>query len=515
MSDEQSEQATVGDDASETQEAGAPRKIRIGSQRYGVTPLGAKPTETVAAAPAQSAAATESPAVATPAAPGEVPAPDETDAAEAGDSPLSQRPAPTTPAPPRVKPQIAGRLSPEIEAELAEALGEASIDDLVGGHVPAAATADVEPDTRRQGRVLSIHGDDVFVDIGARNQAVVSLRQFLEPPQLGATIEIIVGRLNSDEGLFTALAPGGAVKVEDWSQLQDGMVVEARITGHNKGGLECTVGGIRGFIPAGQVSLYRVEDLAQFESQTLNCVVTEANPDRRNLVLSHRAVLERLKEESRDKLLADLAPGQIREGVVRNIRDFGAFVDLGGVDGLIHVSQLGWQRVKHPSEVLTEGQKVSVKVVKIDPDTHKIGLSLRDLTESPWCGAAGKYPVTSRHTGRVSKLMDFGAFVQLEPGVEGLVHISELAHHRVFRVSDVVSEDQEVEVKVLSVDEENQRISLSLKACMNKPEPKKKEGEDEPEVEEAVAAAPVRKTPALLKGGRTKPNGGEQFGLRW
>lgn len=509
MTEDQTEQPLPGEPVSgeSSEQSEATRRIRIGSQRYGVKPLGVKPAESSAAAgSAAPPAETAGDSSATSAQPVTEPP------IVVAESPPS---APAATAAPRVKPTIARRLSPEIEAELAEALGEASIDELVAGNVPAAATVEVEPDTRCQGRVLSIHGDDVFVDIGARNQAVVSLRQFLEPPQPGATIEVMVGRFNSDEGLYSALAPGGAVKVEDWSQLQEGVVVEARITGHNKGGLECLVGGIRGFIPAGQTSMYRVEDLAQFENQTLHCVVTEANADRRNLVLSHRAVLERQKEESRDKLLAELAAGQIREGIVRSVRDFGAFVDLGGVDGLIHVSQLGWHRVKHPSEVLTEGQRVSVKVVRIDPDTHKVGLSLRDLTESPWSGAASKYPVTSRHPGQVSKLMDFGAFVQLEPGIEGLVHISELAHHRVFRVSDVVSEGQEVDVKVLSVDEENQRISLSIKACLNKPEPKKKEAEEAAESEEAAAPVAARKSPAMLKGGRTKASGGEQFGLQW
>lgn len=512
MSDEQVEQhAGQTDNDSDLREASqAARRIRIGSQRYGVRSLGAKQDEP-AAAPTPAPPTITPPTIAEPA----VASAAEPPATVVVSPAIPSAPPTAAPAGPRERPQIARRLSPEVEAELAEALGETSIDDLVGGNLPAAATADVEMDTRRQGRVLSIHGDDVFVDIGARNQAVVSLRQFIEPPSAGALVEVIVGRFNPDEGLYTALSPGGAVKVEDWSQLQEGLVVEARITGHNKGGLECVVGGIRGFIPAGQISLYRVEDFAQFENQTLNCVVTEANADRRNLVLSHRAYLERQKAESRDKLLAELAAGQIREGVVRSIRDFGAFVDLGGVDGLIHVSQLGWQRVKHPSEVLSEGQRVSVKVVKIDPDTHKIGLSLRDLTESPWTGAAGKYPVTSRHTGTVSKLMDFGAFVQLEPGIEGLAHISELAHHRVFRVGDVVSEGQEVDVKVLSVDEENQRISLSIKACLNKPEPQKKDSDEEPVLEEAVVAPVAKKSPATLKGGRTKPSVGEQFGLRW
>jgi small subunit ribosomal protein S1 len=291
------------------------------------------------------------------------------------------------------------------------------------------------------------------------------------------------------------------------------MVVETKITGHNKGGLECEVNHIRGFIPAGQISLFRVEDLAQFVGETMTCVVTEANPERRNLVLSRRAVLEREKAEAKTKLMAELAEGQVREGVVRSLQDYGAFVDLGGVDGLLHVSQLSWQRVKHPNEVLQVGQPIKVKIRKIDAESGKISLAFRDLSENPWTSALQKYPATTIHDGTVTKIMDFGAFVELEPGVEGLVHISELSHGRVFRVRDVVSEGQQVEVKVLSIDPEQQRISLSMKALQAKPETKKAEAEaaekDEP------PPPPLPKSKGPLKGGLGRNAGGEQFGLKW
>ena len=211
-------------------------------------------------------------------------------------------------------------------------------------------------------------------------------------------------------------------------------IVEVRVTGHNAGGLECEVNGIRGFIPISQVSPYRVEDLEQFLNEKFACVVTEANPDRRNLVLSRRAVLEREQAEHREKLLASLAVGQEHEGIVRNIRDFGAFVDLGGVDGLVHISKLSWDRVRHPSDVLEEGQRIKVKIESIDEVTGKIGLSYRDTIPHPWTEATKKFAPQMVVQGTVSKVMDFGAFVRLEAGVEGLVHISELAHHRVSRV---------------------------------------------------------------------------------
>jgi small subunit ribosomal protein S1 len=290
------------------------------------------------------------------------------------------------------------------------------------------------------------------------------------------------------------------------------MLVEARVTGHNKGGLECEVNQLRGFIPASQVSMYRVEDLSQFVEQKFPCIVTEVNPAKRNLVLSRRAVLERDAAEAKEKLLAELEAGQMRDGIVRSLQPFGAFVDLGGVDGLIHISQMSWDRVKHPSEVLEVGQKVNVKIQKIDPQTGKISLAYRDLTESPWATAAQDYPARSTVKGTVSRLMEFGAFVRLGPGVEGLVHISELSHKRVFRVSDVLTEGQEVEVQVQSVDSEQQRISLSLKALEARPTTQK--AAPEPEEPEAPPEPPKkRKTP--LRGGIGGPPTGDQFGLKW
>ncbi len=309
----------------------------------------------------------------------------------------------------------------------------------------------------------------MFVELGGRNQGVVPLRQFDVPPNEGDEVELLVVRFDAEEGLYELTLPTAAVDVGNWDEVSEGQIIEVSVTGSNKGGLECQIAGIRGFIPMGQVSIYRVENPEELVGQRLACVVTEANRDRRNLVLSHRAVMERERNEQREKLLDELAPGQIREGIVRSLKDFGAFVDLGGVDGLVHISQLSWDRVKHPSEVLEVGQKVKVRIEKFDKDTGKVGLSYREVGANPWQNVAAKYPVGGRATGTVSRLMEFGAFVKLEPGVEGLIHISELAHGRVFRAGDVVSEGQEVEVKILSVDPENQRMSLSLKALMAAP----------------------------------------------
>jgi len=492
----------------------APR-IKIGSQRAGAY-VPPPPTPVIAMTP-PAPAATAGPALAE-SAPRAEEEPTEPAAESTGEPQRrgKQRRGPVLPEAPMrnvERPNIRQELSPELQSELDAALAGVSLDDLVEKTPGAATGDDLQPETRRQGRVVGIHGDDLFVDLGGRNQAVVSAAQFSEPPAIGALIEVVISQFDPEEGLYRARVPGHAIDVADWSEVSEGLMVEARITAANKGGLECEVNALRGFIPASQISLYRVEDLTQFIGQKLACVVQEANPQKRNLVLSHRAVLEREQADARKHLLTELAPGQIREGIVRSLRDFGAFVDLGGIDGLIHISQLSWARVKHPSEVLAEGQKVQVKILKIDPDTHKIGLGLRELTESPWSKAAIKYPALSTADGKVTRLAEFGAFVQLEPGVEGLVHISELSHKRVFRVSDILSEGQQVQVKILSIDPENQRMSLSLKALEAKPQSGK--AQTEPAEDEPVVARTVKKNQAPLKGGIGSAQGGERFGLRW
>ncbi|MEX0613680.1 MAG: S1 RNA-binding domain-containing protein, partial [Pirellulales bacterium] len=438
----QQDQTTLASDAPQHESGRPSQRIRIGSQR---TAEMTKPADELETAVKESPPEVE----------------------------LKPKPV-TSPAPPVPKkepqkyppPNIRDQLSPELEQEYQAALGDLSLEALMNEAVVGEVVPELEPESRVTGRVARIHREDVFVDLGGRNQGVVPLRQFDEPPQQGSELELLVVRFDADEGLYDLSRPTAAVDVGNWDEVAEGQIIEVTVTGSNKGGLECQVAGIRGFIPMGQVSIYRVETPEEFVGQRLACIVAEANRERRNLVLSHRAVMERERNEQRDKLLAELAPGQIREGIVRSLKDFGAFVDLGGVDGLVHVSQLSWDRVGHPSEVLEIGQKVKVRIEKFDKDTGKVSLSYREVGANPWHSAAAKFPVAARVTGIVSRLMDFGAFVKLAPGVEGLIHISELAHGRVFRVSDVLSEGQEVEVKILSIDPEKQRISLSLKALL-------------------------------------------------
>jgi small subunit ribosomal protein S1 len=403
--------------------------------------------------------------------------------------------------------------SEEIEAELEAALSGVSLDDIVKADLKTDANR-LENGSRHRSQVVDLHGDDVFFALGGKNQGVTSVRNFAEPPKVGEMIDITITGYNSEDNLYQVSVAGGAIVAGNWSDMAEGSLVEARITGSNTGGLECQVGGLRGFMPVSQISMYRVENTADYVGQTMVCIVTESNERRGNLVLSRRAVLEREKEESKKQLLAELETGMMREGTVRKIHDFGAFVDLGGVDGLIHISQLAWERVKHPSEVVQEGQKVRVRVERIDEETGKISLSLKNPEEHPWTNIEQRFPAGSTVRGPVSRIAQFGAFVKLAPGVEGLIHISELAHHKVFKVENVVKEGQEVECKVLDVDPEAQRMSLSLKAALAKPE-KAAGAEDKPEPEEPPRELAVPKRGGPLKGGVKSKSGGEQFGLKW
>lgn len=409
-------------------------------------------------------------------------------------------------------PDLRADLPPDLQNEFQQALGDVAIDELITSGEALSQQTLLEPESRHSGRVVAVRRDDVFIELGGREQGVVPLRQFPKPPEPGATIEVRVTRFNPEEGIYELALPYSAAEIGDWSQLEEGMLVEARVTGHNTGGLECEVGHVRGFIPVSQIALYRVEDLAQFVGEKFNCVVTEANPERRNLVLSRRAVLEREQQEARQRLWESLEPGQIREGVVRKLMDFGAFVDIGGVDGLVHISQLGWGRVAHPREVLQEGQRIQVRIQKIDPETKRISLSYRELLRNPWDDVENKYPVNSTIHGKVTKLMEFGAFVELEPGVEGLVHISELSHKRVWRVSDVVKEGDEVDAVVLSVDRQAQRISLSMKNLLPAEPAQAEKPED---AEPPPAKKPPKKPSQPLRGGLGRSPGGASFGLKW
>ncbi|MDR1385580.1 MAG: S1 RNA-binding domain-containing protein [Planctomycetaceae bacterium] len=416
-------------------------------------------------------------------------------------------------------PTTRGKLSDDLEEEFEELFGGAELDTILGNIDQVASQALIETETKQSGKIASIGKESVFVDLGGREQGAVPLKQFKENPTVGETIEVIVVRFLADDGLYELSLPLAAADVSDWSQIENGMIVEAKITGHNTGGLECEVNKLRGFIPMSQISIVRVEDAQPFVGQKLPCIVTECNPSRRNLVLSHRALLEKENEENRQKLLAELEVGQTRDGLVRKLIDVGAFVDLGGVDGFLPISALAWGRIRHPSDIISEGQRIRVRIVTIDIPKNRISLSYRDEASDPWLDIENTFSENTKAHGKVTKVMDFGAFVELMPGVEGMIHISELSLKRVNRVSDVVQEGDSVDVLVLSIDKTNKRIALSMKQLMTPPESEQISTENA--ADENKEAIPEKTTrvnklhKGQLKGGLGGKNDGGKFGLKF
>jgi ribosomal protein S1 len=413
----------------------------------------------------------------------------------------SERPAPARPDVP-FKRQWDAELEAELEKAL-EGFDEAKYDVRTPrGERTADRSrtdrADRGQETRegpQTGKVIGTRGRSVFIDLGAKSEGVIPLEQFEDkPPSPGDVIEVVVDRFDPDEGLLLLSLKGAAVEAS-WENLRKGLIVEARAIKSNKGGLEVEVDGIRGFLPISQIDTSRVEDSAVFIGQKFRVIVTEADQRQRNLVVSRREMLERERAELREKTWVELAEGQVRTGVIRSVKSFGAFVDLGGVDGLLHVADMSWTRLSDVADFVRVGQEVQVKVLKIDRQTSKINLGLKQLTPSPWDRIEERYARGMTVKGKITRLMDFGAFVELEPGVEGLIHVSELSPNRVRRVADVVSPGQEVEVRILKLEPEAKKIALSLR-----PLPSAVAVEEEDDTpDEPSLPKPERKVP--LKGG--------------
>jgi small subunit ribosomal protein S1 len=356
----------------------------------------------------------------------------------------------------------------------------------------------------RKGKVICARGSSLFIDLGGKSEGVIPLSQFEGAiPAPGSEIEVVVDHYDPGEGIQHLRLKGTAIDAT-WENLHKGVMVEARVTKVIKGGVEVDVDGIRGFMPISQIDLGRVEDAASFVNQKFKALVTEANAREKNLVISRRELLEQERAEQREKTWAELEEGQIREGTVRSIRDFGAFVDLGGVDGLLPIGEMSWSRVSKVDDLIKTGDKVQVKVLKIDRVARKLTLGLKQLTPSPWDTVEQKYPRGLMVKGKVTKLMEFGAFVELEPGLEGLIHITELSPTRVRRIADIVQPGQEVEVRILKVEPEIKRIALSLLPAKGK----EAEPEDDEEDDSDVLPTPKPERKIPLKGGlgdRDKP----------
>jgi small subunit ribosomal protein S1 len=350
-----------------------------------------------------------------------------------------------------------------LDREIDAALEGISLDDLLADK-PTNKSPDAAKGSRR-GRVMSIDAknDSVFVDFGGKSQGVASLLQFETEPKVGDEMDFHVERYDPAEGLLILNKKGAAATNVTWENLEVGQIVEGVVTGVNKGGLELQVKGMRAFMPAGQVDLYFQPDLNVHMHQKFTAEVTAFDAHAKNLVLSRRNLLEREKEEAKTKLMAEIAEGQIRRGTVRSVMDYGAFIDLGGVDGLLHVSELTHRRGVKVSDFVKIGDLVDVKIVKIDRETGKLGLSLKQMMADPWIGVETKYTAGTPVTGRVSRVENFGAFIEVEEGVEGLLPVSELSYQRVKHTSEIVKEGDTLRLVVLTVDPLAKKMSFSLK----------------------------------------------------
>src|SRR6187431_520394 len=323
------------------------------------------------------------------------------------------------------------------------------------------------------GRVVRIDNDEVLVDIGYKSEGVIpsnelSIRKNVDPHdevEMGKNVDALVLTKEDQDGRLI-LSKKRARFEKAWRRIEaaaeSGEPVEGTVIEVVKGGLILDL-GVRGFLPASLVDIRRVQNLDEFKGQELECKVIELNRSRNNVVLSRRAVLEEERKEVREQILGRLEPGQVVEGKISNIVDFGAFVDLDGIDGLIHISELSWSHVNHPSEVVAIGDDVRIKVLDIDRDRQRISLGLKQTQEDPWQRVVSTHRPGDVLEGSVTKVVAFGAFVEILPGVEGLVHISELADHHVESPSEVVEPGTSLNVKILEIDEERRRLSLSIK----------------------------------------------------
>ncbi len=329
-----------------------------------------------------------------------------------------------------------------------------------------------------KGVVIALEDDHVIVDVGLKSEGRVPRFEFSKPGEdpeikIGDTVEVYVERMENKDG-ESVLSREKARREEVWVELEKihekGERVTGTIFGRVKGGFTVDLGGAVAFLPGSQVDIRPIRDIAPLMDTPQPFHILKMDRSRGNIVVSRRSILEESRQEQRSDLLENLVEGQILEGVVKNITDYGAFVDLGGVDGLLHVTDISWKRVNHPSEVLQIGQSVEVQVIRFNEDTQRISLGMKQLSSDPWEGVAEKYVEGAKFTGRISNIADYGAFVELEDGVEGLVHVSEMSWTKKnVHPGKIVSTSQEVEVVVLEVNMDKRRISLGLKQCQENP----------------------------------------------
>ena len=323
-----------------------------------------------------------------------------------------------------------------------------------------------------EGTVVLVNRDEAYVDIGYKTEIPIAKKELAYPEPEAATdvvkvgdkINVYVVALGGENGLI--LSKTRADRLVAWEKVEkvkeEKQIIEVEILQVVKGGLLTTAFGLRGFIPASQIALHFVKDLNEFVGQKVEVEIMEADPKEQRLVLSRRSVLEAQREQKREEALASIVEGEKRTGVVKRLVDYGAFIDIGGVDGLAHISDLSWDHIKNPADVLSVGQEVEVLVKAFDPETKRISLSIKDTVRDPWFDKTEKYPVGSYVKGKIVKLTDFGAFMEIEPGFDGLIRMRELSPKHITKASEAVSVGDEVTVKVIHVDMDNKKVALSI-----------------------------------------------------
>ena len=342
------------------------------------------------------------------------------------------------------------------------------LEALIDSKLPSFRKGDIV-----NGTILEIRPQVVLVDIGYKSEGVISISEFEdEEIEVGDQIEVLLESLENDEGLVV-LSKEKAAHKQNWDKIvavyKDGGLVKGKVKSVVKGGLMVNV-GVEAFLPGSQVDIIPPKDLNEFVGNVYEFKIVKVNDERKNIVLSRREVIEAERSEQRQRFLETVKVGDRVTGIVKNITDFGAFVDLSGMDGLLHITDMSWGRVNHPSEVLHIGQELNVLILDVDRDKERVSLGLKQLSDNPWADIEQKYPIGSRVSGRVTKLLAYGAFVELEKGVEGLVHVSELSWtKRITRPSDVLSLDQEIEAVVLNISVEEQKISLGIRQLDENP----------------------------------------------
>ncbi len=342
------------------------------------------------------------------------------------------------------------------------------LEALIDSKLPSIRKGDIV-----NGTILEIRPQVVLVDIGYKSEGVISISEFEdEEIEVGDQIEVLLESLENDEGLVV-LSKEKAAHKQNWDKIvavyKDGGLVKGKVKSVVKGGLMVNV-GVEAFLPGSQVDIIPPKDLNEFVGKVYEFKIVKVNDERKNIVLSRREVIEAERSEQRLRFLETVKVGDRVTGTVKNITDFGAFVDLSGMDGLLHITDMSWGRVNHPSEILHIGQDLDVLILEVDRDKERVSLGLKQLSDNPWADIESKYPINSRVKGRVTKLLAYGAFVELEKGVEGLVHVSELSWtKRITRPSDILSLDQEIEAVVLNISVQEQKISLGVRQLDENP----------------------------------------------